>query len=261
MNGRVFIMGGDGFVGSAYVRFCLEKGIDHCVITRENYSSLKGERCALFINANGNSKKFLANNNPLEDYDASVKSVVASLYDFKFERYVFLSSAEVYPEPTIPVAVETLKIDPAALSIYGRHKYFAESYVRAFGCPYLIIRQSGFVGPNLKKNAIFDMLHGDPLWVSLDSQLQFNSTDQSASQVMHLVHKQVEDGIYNVSAPGMLRIGDIYEKLQSRSLIKRDVTKIENGLPLEKISKIDGMPLTASHEIMADFLDEYSSLI
>ena len=44
------------------------------------------------VNANGNSKKYLAEQDPQLDYEMSVESVSRSLADFRFETYVFISS-------------------------------------------------------------------------------------------------------------------------------------------------------------------------
>ena len=41
----VFILGGRGFVGSAYARVCNAAGREFRVIDRENYASLTGRSC------------------------------------------------------------------------------------------------------------------------------------------------------------------------------------------------------------------------
>ena len=82
----IYILGGEGFVGSAYARLLRELDEPFIVVTRANYGSLRGSACSVLINANGNSRKFLATRDPLRDFDASVRSVAASLEDFRAQR-------------------------------------------------------------------------------------------------------------------------------------------------------------------------------
>ena len=56
----IFILGGNGFVGSGLVRACAAQERPYVVLTRENYADYVGQPCDVFINANGNSKKFMA---------------------------------------------------------------------------------------------------------------------------------------------------------------------------------------------------------
>ena len=130
-----------------------------------------GASCNLFINANGNSKKFLSKNNPIEDFDLSVASVRRSLIDFKFSRYVFLSSCDVYPDSTNTYStIESSALDIKSQSPYGFHKFLAEQCVQHTAKDWLIIRQGGFVGENLIKNSVYDVLNGEKLWLQPGSQ-------------------------------------------------------------------------------------------
>src|SRR5215831_9931322 len=120
----IYILGGAGFVGSAYARLLSGLGEPFTIITRANYAALRGSACSVLVNANGNSKKFMATRDPLWDFDASVRSVAASLEDFKAARYVFLSSGDVYPDPShADVTREDDVIDLSRVSRYGLHKY------------------------------------------------------------------------------------------------------------------------------------------
>ena len=55
----IFLLGGNGFVGSGFVRAMETRGLAFRVITRANYAEFAGQECDLFINANGNSSKLL----------------------------------------------------------------------------------------------------------------------------------------------------------------------------------------------------------
>ena len=168
----ILVIGGGGFVGQAYPRLFERLGLPYTIVTRENYDALSGIDCDLLINANGNSKKFLSDQDPVFDFDASVTSVVRSLERFKPRRYVLLSSGDVYPTQRSPAETqESAALDTTQMSRYGFHKYLAEMVVNAIHPAPLVIRMGGFVGPGMRKNAIFDMLNDAPVWLHPDSEL------------------------------------------------------------------------------------------
>lgn len=185
----ILILGGGGFVGSAFVRYCEREGLEFAAIGRENYAQFVGTECDLLINANGNSRKPLSVKEPLTDFQMSVESVVRSTLDFKARKYVFLSSCDVYHYTETPIGnEETTPIDLDKVSRYGFHKHLAEQYVQ-FACDsWLVLRLAGMVGPGLKKNAIYDILNGGPLWLDPESELQFMHTDEVARHAFSLAN-------------------------------------------------------------------------
>jgi nucleoside-diphosphate-sugar epimerase len=244
---RVFLLGGEGFVGSAYARLLPRLNVDLCVITRATYQDYVGQRCDVFINANGNSKKFLADRDPKLEFDASVRSVVHSLTDFAFDRYVFLSTGDVYPSQINPdVTREDSVLDPCLMSRYGLHKFTAEMHVRAvctqMGRPWLVMRMGGFVGPHMKKNAIFDMLHDQPLWLDLDSELQFISTDRAAQVVWSLVEHGVENETINLGSKGVVTLADVYQRLGCKSDVMPEAKRVRFELNTDKLASLSPVP-------------------
>lgn len=206
----IFLLGGHGFVGSGYARLLAERGIEHTVITRANYAEHVGKACSLFINANGNSSKIFSRDNPREDFQASVASVRNSLVDFRFDTYVMLSSGDVYPDCSSPATTsEDLAIDYAKQSTYGFHKHLAELCVQHAAKRWLIVRQGGFVGPGLKKNAVFDVLNGDKIWVHPDSRFQFIHTDDSAAACLSLLESGATNAVFNLTANGTISVREV----------------------------------------------------
>lgn len=251
----IFILGGNGFVGSAFARVLAGLGRPFAVITRANYDSFVGKSCDILINANGNSKKFFAADDPKKEFQASVASVRNSLVDFRFEKYILLSTGDVYPDCSSPdLTREDSIIDIARQSPYGFHKYLADQCVRHAARRWLVIRQGGFVGPGLKKNAVFDVLHGDKLWVHRDSRFQFIHTDDSAKAVLALADAGISNEIVNVTARGTASVAEIM------ILAKRTVPSPEEAKPqvyeisTEKASRWLDLPTT--HESIAKFLAE-----
>lgn len=208
----IFLLGGNGFVGSGFARELERAGTAFKIITRANYGEFVGSSCDVFINANGNSSKLLGRTDPKSEFRASVLSVRDSLEDFRFGTYVFLSTSDVYPDPSSRALTdERADLDVAAQSTYGFHKYLAEQCVRHSAPSWLIIRQGGFIGPGLKKNAVFDVLHGDKIWVHPESRFQYIHTDDSARACLALLGQGVVREVFNVSARGTISVGELMQ--------------------------------------------------
>ena len=147
---KIFLVGGNGFIGSALARELKLRSYDFEIVTRSNFGEYIGRSCDLLINANGNSRKYLADESPLDDFDQSVRSVVETLSLISSKKYVFLSSGDVYPKRLQSVGCdENANFKSEELSAYGFHKYLAEKCVERHH--WLIFRLSGFVGEPQKK--------------------------------------------------------------------------------------------------------------
>jgi nucleoside-diphosphate-sugar epimerase len=252
---RVFVIGGGGFVGSAYIRLFDRLGIECASINRANYAEHVGRNCDVLINANGNSQKYLAERDPKTEFDASVRTVVHSLEDFRAGIYVFLSTGDVYVSQERPeVTREELVLDPRQMSRYGLHKFMAESFVRALHPNWLIIRMGGFVGPGLRKNAIFDMLNDKPVWLDLNSELQFISTDHAAEIVWTLVNKGIRNDTLNLAAKGVMRLGNIYQRLGLKSTLDLAVKKVRFEISTENLERLYGKELPKTADEVGAFL-------
>ena len=205
------ILGGRGFVGSAIAAEAVRRGYRTQVVDRDNYNAAMGATCDLLINANGNSKKYLASKEPLTEFDKSVRSVMASLKDFRYGRYIQLSSMDVYyPHVSNPADnSEDQAIDLKGQSPYGFHKYLAELLVRHYAGNWLIFRMGGFVGPGLWKNSIFDLLNGHPLRVHPDSSYQYLQTADLARMVLDLAASSLQGEVFNVAGTGVISLRDV----------------------------------------------------
>ncbi len=214
----IFLLGGNGFVGSGFARELERSGVPFEIITRQNYDQLVGRSCDVFINANGNSSKLLGRSDPKADFRASVVSVRDSLVDFTFGTYLFLSTSDVYPDASSPATTqEGAVIDIAAQNPYGFHKYLAEQCVRNAAQRWMVIRQGGFVGPGMRKNAVFDILHGEKGWVHPDTRFQYIHTDDSARACLDLFNSGAVNDVFNVTARGTISVREVM-KLAGRTV-------------------------------------------
>ncbi len=255
----IFILGGRGLVGSGFARYCERTGRPFSVIHRENYASYAGQSCDLLVNANGNSSKILALRDPKQDFEASVSSVRASLEDFRYKRYVHVSSCDVYPDCSSPETTrEELPLDSARQTSYGFHKLLAEQCVQHAADDWLILRFGGFVGPGLKKNAIYDILQGGPLFLDPDSELQFLHTDRAAEIVFRLIEQGIRREIFNLCGRGLVRLQDVIDLRGKAVPVNPNSPTVRYEVSIEKVSALVEMPETrgAVFEFVSSVLRE-----
>ena len=216
---QVTIIGANGFVGSAFARLLKKRPeVKLTEVTRESYVELRGQKCDVLIDAAGNSRKFLADENPATEFEASVVHRLRTLMDFQARLHLHLSSVDVYHDLTSPATTrEDSPVDIRRSSRYGAHKFLAEQLVRHYASRWLIVRLAGMVGPGLWKNPVHDILHGEPLRIHPDSRYQFLHTDDAARIAWDLVQSNATGEIFNVCGDGLISPREI-SLLAGRSL-------------------------------------------
>ncbi len=247
----LLVLGSAGFVGSAIVAEAKARGLSVLEIGRMNYTA--GLSARWVINANGNSKKFLAREEPAREFDLSVRSVMQSLHDFHFEHYAFLSTIDVYDNVRDPAQnAETAAIRREHLSPYGLHKLIAEDLVRHYAPQWLILRMGGFVGPGLRKNSIYDLLKGHPLRVHPDSRYQFQHTRALAQTVLDLLAHGVSREVWNVAGSGTISIREIAEWIPNATLPEPLGTPEHYEINIEKLRR--ARPVAETRDTVRQFV-------
>jgi len=247
---KVAIFGSEGFLGSELYNV-LKEYFDIQGITRSNYTSKKGENFDIFINANGNSRRYWANNNIIEDFDASTISVYKTILDFKTKLYIYISSADVYlMHDSILKTKENDVIDYSKLSPYGFHKYLSELIVKRYSKSFLILRCSALIGKNMKKGPIKDLIDGKPLFITIDSKLQFITTNEVAKIIMELVQKNIKNEIYNVGGIETVLIRHLEKIINKKIEMHRNAEKQVYELDISKLRKV--FQLKTSVEYLKD---------
>lgn len=241
------VLGGRGFVGSALVHEACARGYAVRTVGRAEYEAAIGAPCDLLINANGNSRKFLSREDPLLDFKLSVESVYRSLMDFKPARYIFCSSIDVYPNVSDPAQNhEDIEIEPIRLSPYGLHKHLAEELVRYHRPDAMILRLGGFVGPDLWKSPVFDLLTGQPLRVDPDSSYPYLDTRDMARLTFDLIESDLAGGTLNVTGQGIITLRDVAEMIPDCALrtVKEPTDREHYEINIERLSARGTVPLT-----------------
>jgi nucleoside-diphosphate-sugar epimerase len=247
-RGTCLVLGGRGFVGSAVAREAEIRGFKVTVVDKDNYDKSIGASVDLLINANGNSKKYLASQDPSQDFDLSVRSVLRSLHDFKAKSYVYLSTIDVYPDLSNPANnSEDAVIDEKSVSPYGFHKYLAEKIVRYYAPCWTIFRMGGFVGPGLWKNAIYDLLTGTPLKVHPDLACQHLHTYDLARLLFDVVKATPPRDIWNICGDGVVTVREVASWIPNAKLVTdvQGLTPEHYEVSVKKIRSVVSLPRTA----------------
>jgi nucleoside-diphosphate-sugar epimerase len=158
---KIGIIGANGFIGNALVETLKSQYTVESII-KENYHLFKNINFDIIINANGNSHKHWANKNPVKDFKKSVESVYKSLYDFKYKKYIYISSIDV----------ENIK------TTYGFNKYLAEEIVKSICYDFSIIRLPAVIGKRSTKGIIYDIMNNNKIYLTKDSTLMLIDIDE-----------------------------------------------------------------------------------
>jgi nucleoside-diphosphate-sugar epimerase len=256
---RVVVIGAQGFVGSALVRHLRQRPVDLIEVTRQNYPQQAGSRADVVIQAACNSKKYLADNDPVAEFDLSVAHCLRALRDFPAPLHVHISSVDVYADLADPNGnTEESPIDVARISHYGLHKLLAEELVRHYADCWLILRLAGMVGPGLRKNPVFDVLNHQPLRIHPDSQYQFAPTDIVAEGVWRLVEGGEVNQVFNLCGRGLVsprQIADLAGRKLDLSLLGADARPRILDINISKVSRCFEMPL--SLDAVRAFIEAY----
>lgn len=149
------LVGHSGFVGGTLLR---QASFD-AIYRSTDIAGIEGRAFDLVVCAGAPAAKWKANREPDADL-AGVERLMRHLREVRARRFLLVSTVDVYP---VPVDVdEGSPVDPSAASAYGRHRFLLERFCRErFDAS--VVRLPALFGAGLKKNAIYDLLHGNRL--------------------------------------------------------------------------------------------------
>jgi nucleoside-diphosphate-sugar epimerase len=150
------LIGHSGFVGGNLAR---QYQFDTFFNSR-NIDEIGGRWFDLLVVSAMPAAMWIANRDPAADR-AVLDRLVGCLEQVQAGRVVIMSTIAVYPHP---IGVdENSPIDAAAQTAYGRHRLMLEQAIAKRFPRVLAVRLPGIFGPGLKKNVVFDLLHGNEL--------------------------------------------------------------------------------------------------
>jgi len=253
---EIGILGSNGLLGSDLVKH-LGKTHKTDSITRENYEEKKNTHYKVLINANGNSKRFWANQNPQDDFLASTVSVYKSVFDFSSDVYIYISSPDVYTNHTHPqYTKEDATINPEELSSYGFHKYLAELIVKKYKEKFVVLRCAMILGTHVKKGPFHDIVNGKPLFINQQSKIQLITTRAVAEIIEIILQNGLTATTLNIGGEGTFAFTKIAKYFNQDIQIQPSAeTQIyeTNVTEIKKLYK----NLKTSEEYLEDFVKSY----
>jgi hypothetical protein len=112
------------------------------------------------ICAGAPAQKWIANREPDADRQ-KIEGLITHLKSMTCKTFVLISTVDVF---MTPIGVdETTSVDEVGLHAYGLNRRLLEKFVESHFSNYLIVRLPGLVGPELRKNVIFDFLNDNNL--------------------------------------------------------------------------------------------------
>lgn len=150
------LIGHSGFVGGL-----LRKQAQFSDFFRStNIAEIEGRNFETVVCAGAPAQKWLANKDPAND-QRNIDRLIDHLKTVSCDRFILISTVDVFKAP---VGVdESTEVDEVGLHAYGLNRRRLEKFVMEHFPEHLIVRLPGLVGPGLRKNVIFDLLHDNNL--------------------------------------------------------------------------------------------------
>ena len=257
---KIGLVGSNGFLGQAILSK-LDSANEVVRFQRGGkLSTLDG--CEVLINANGNSSKVLAENDPQGDFEANTKltlelSLIAARNG---ALLVHFSSGEASLE--IDAKNQSMDVTKAFLQLsnYGLSKAIGEILVQRYAKKWIIVRPSGLIGPGMKKGPIFDVINGDPVWIDPESQLRILTTRTTAKITLELIERHQSgnepNGIYNLTSFDSISLREIAQLLK-KTIIEKPNLPISNPR-IYPSENLDQIKLPSAREEVLEFWNENS---
>lgn len=146
------LIGYSGFVGSTLLK---QRSFDER-FRSVNIEQIAGQKFDLLVCAGAPAQKWLANRDPENDL-RGIERLMGCLDRVECNTFILISTVDVFAQPH--GVDEASVVDTSGLHAYGLHRLRLEKFVAERFARHLIVRLPGLVGPGLRKNAIYDLLH------------------------------------------------------------------------------------------------------
>ena len=152
---RRALIGHTGFVGSNLddpLRFTAR-------FNSRDIGEIEGQSFDEVVCAGVSAKKWIANKEPDADW-AAIASLIRKLETVETSHFILISTIDVYPDPEAEVD-EDLDPSSAPNHAYGTNRLRLERWASERFSRTTIVRLPALFGPNLSKNALFDLMNGN----------------------------------------------------------------------------------------------------
>lgn len=154
---RRALIGHTGFVGS---NLLAAGGWTDCYNSR-NFPAMRGQHFDEVVCCGISAVKWQANADPERDW-RGIADLLDVLDTVQAGHVTLISTIDVYPDPAAGLD-EGAAPDGSANHAYGRHRLAAEQRIAARFPGSMTLRLPALFGPGLKKNLIYDLMHGHML--------------------------------------------------------------------------------------------------
>jgi len=179
------LIGYTGFVGSNLQR---ATSFD-ALYNTQNIAKIRGQSFDQLVCAAPQAKKWWANQNPEADLEL-IHQLMGHLEQVNTERFILISSIDVFPR--ITAVDERFDCSSQENHAYGRNRLTLEQFVTAQFPNAFILRLPGLFGPGLRKNVIFDMIHGNEVEkINPDSRFQWYDVTRLWGDVQRVMNQNL----------------------------------------------------------------------
>lgn len=213
---KICVVGHTGFVGQAVYNNLLNK---HEVFKLNTKTNIPTQEFDITINCAGNSKKYLAQTYPFQ-VNLIENNVINSILKLKTKKIIHISSIEASSSLNNNYAISKLNTEKAIIS------HFPEA---------IILRLGGLVGPNLRKNVVFDIVNNKKLFVTLDSTYNYISSQEVARIIEVIIDKNIKNNTINICSCNTITVQEIINEASKYSLYFTN----ESGIKKETYKNID----------------------
>ncbi|MGY8998881.1 MAG: NAD-dependent epimerase/dehydratase family protein [Rhodospirillales bacterium] len=219
------VIGAGGFIGVNMVAYLKNAGfIVHEAFRGTSREELARNTYDLVFNCAGNSKTWLSQRDPLKCLQENVIDLVSDLKDLRFGVWVQISSNTVY---TTENTQEDVTIVTEEIGTYAFHKLLGEHYTQHLASKWLVLRPTGFFGPGLKKNLLFDLRHNaTQIFYTRDSFIDFLPIEIFCEMAKILAERTVHE-VVNVGSGIAVSVEKIIKPF-SHTTISENARYVDN---------------------------------
>ncbi|MDX2242979.1 MAG: hypothetical protein NW224_20050 [Leptolyngbyaceae cyanobacterium bins.302] len=175
------LIGYTGFVGSNLHRATAFDAL----YNTQNIADIRRRSFTQLVCAAPQAKKWWANQNPDADLEL-IQQLMGHLEQTQADQFVLISSIDVFPR--ITEVDEGFDCASQPNHAYGRNRLQLEQFVATQFPQAYILRLPGLFGPGLRKNVIFDMIHGNEIEkINPTSQFQWYDVTRLWGDVQRVI--------------------------------------------------------------------------
>ncbi len=215
MSFDVAVVGAGGYVGRGVVRALREHaevtGVTE--VTRDTYQDARRGSYDVVVNAAMPAARFRAAQDPLWDFEETVRKTADLLAGWNAGKLVQVSS----------ISARTQRD-----TVYGRHKAAAEALCRPERD--LVVRLGPMYSPDLEKGVLVDLLAGRKVWVDASSRYGFAPRDWVAGWIAAHLDRS---GVVEVGGRDAIALGGLAARVGADSELEGAVDHQEFHGPPE----------------------------